>query len=180
MIGWFLFEPYNEARLTMRYEMFETKLTSNSIQSILFSISPKIFNITINFSSITLSFASIMLLTYFTACFLLTIKRLGEKISIRNAEKIRKSLKYYNVTGLKFIIFISFLMIIFSFILFSFSFKYFFLILLPLLIYSLIWYYKLTFKNPKLVSKPEEIFKLSKFIFLFFVFIILSLLVILI
>lgn len=180
MVGWFLFEPYNEARLSLSSIITSSKLDSNSIQYVLFKLSPHIFNVSITFSSVTLSFISIMLFTYFLACFLLTEKRKAEKISLKKAESFRKSLKYYSLATLKAISLISTIIVLFSFILMAISFKIAFIFLTPILAYSILWYYKLAFIKNSPVMYPEKIVtKTPKFIMLVAITIILGVIILL-
>jgi len=165
MVGWFLFEPYNQARLTFSYNFISTESISNSIQSIIFNSHPRIIELFLKFSTVTLSFVSIMLLTYFFAVFLLSLKRLAEKLNIKNAEKIRKSLEYYRPVELKLIAIFSAMIVLISFVLLSWSLKPILVVLSPFALLMMIWYYKLTFLKNSIVTAPEDIFtKMSKFV----------------
>lgn len=159
MVGWYLFEPYNEARLSFQYVLTSTKLDSKSIQSLFFNAHPMIINLSIRFSTITLSFASMMLITYFMAIFLLSMKRLAEKIQFKKAEKMRKVLKYYSIPKLKAMGILSAIVSCFSFIFFALSLKPLLSVLVFPLIYLFIYYYKLVFVRSDIVSRPEIIFK---------------------
>jgi 4-hydroxybenzoate polyprenyltransferase len=179
MVGWFLFEPYNEARLSLSFNVMSSKLASSSIQYILFNLSPRVFNMSITFSSVTLSFISIMLFTYFLACFLLSEKRIAEKLSLKNAGVFRMSLKQYNLITLKIVSIVSVIIVLISFILFTLSFKFALIFLTIILVYTISWYYKLAFVKNSPVMYPEKIITgMPKFIALAVISIILTLLII--
>jgi 4-hydroxybenzoate polyprenyltransferase len=176
MVGWYLFEPFNEARFTFEYSLTSIKIASNSIQSIFFNAHPLIFSLSVKFSSITLSFISMMLITYFTAVFLLSMKRLAEKNWLKKPETFRKVLKKYSMAELKLISIFSMLIVFLSFIIFAFSLKPILVLLSPLALYAFYLYYKLAFLRSDLVSRPETIFtKITKFTMLIAVFGILGL-----
>jgi 4-hydroxybenzoate polyprenyltransferase len=164
MVGWYLFEPFNEARFAFEYSLTSTKIMVNSIQSIFFNAHPLIFNLSLRFSSITLSFVSMMLITYFVAVFLLSMKRIAEKHWLKEPEKFRKVLGKYTIKELKFISILSATIAFFSFILFALSLKPILTLLFPLPIYMLYWYYKSSFLRSDIISRPELAFtKLTKF-----------------
>ncbi len=174
-VGWFLFEPFNNSRLSISYDIIRTTIDSKSIQSIFFKTQPMIIEFTTNFSSVTLAYASMVLFTYFLAIFLLSLKRLAEIMSIRNAVKVRGVLEKYNTTSLKAIALFSFLLAIASSIVLAISLKLILIFLVPILIFGMAWYYRLTIKKPSLVRQPEEIFtKMRRFLLLGLVFIILT------
>lgn len=166
MVGWYLFEPYNQARLSFSYKFISTKNVTDSIQSVFFNAHPRIINFSIIFSTVTLSFISIMSLTYFLAIFLLIVKRLGEKLTLKNADKIRESLKYYTLVKLKLIAMFSTLMVFISLLLLSWALKPALIILSPFVLLMMYWYYKLALSKDSVVTFPEEIFvKTPKFTF---------------
>ncbi|MFB6075783.1 MAG: UbiA family prenyltransferase [Candidatus Aenigmatarchaeota archaeon] len=157
-VGWWLFEPFNEARFHLNLDVFSNEIVSDSIQTIFFHTPPRIINLTAEFSTITLSFVSIMGLTYFLACFLLSMKRLAEKLWLDGAENMRKSLKSYSIPMLKALS-ISFMVISsILFILLAYSLKYSLMILTPIFLGFMIWYYRLSFQENSPVQKPEKVF----------------------
>lgn len=180
-VGWWLFEPYNQARFHLNYNIISTQILSDSIQTIFFNTPPRILNIFIEFSTITLSFVSIMGLTYFLAFYLLSLKRLAEKLWLKSAEKTRHSLKKYSTSSLKALALISMSISIFYFFLLVYSLKFSLILLTPFFIGAMIWYYKLTFKENSPVKQPEYIFTTNpKFISFTIVFLFFGLLLFLI
>jgi len=159
MVGWFLFEPYNQAKLSFSYDLISRSMPSDSIQSIYFKSPLRIIDLTIKFSTITLSFGSVMLGTFFTACFLLILKRLAEKITLKKSGKIRKVLKHYTEMRLKLMGIGSALIIFVSFGLLAWSLKPLLVILSPLILYLCYLYFRLTYKTPSIVAEPELVFK---------------------
>ena len=137
-------------------------MVSNSIQAIIFNTPPRIIDFSVRFSTVTLSFVSMMLLTYFLAVFLLALKRLAEKLWIKNAEKSRPVLAKYSTTSLKVIALLGFLMSSGSFFLLTYSLKILLAFLTPYAIGLMWWYYKLTFKKDSPVKNPEEVFTKNK------------------
>lgn len=165
MVGWFLFEPYNQAKLSFSYDLISKSMPSDSIQSLYFKSPLRIIDLTIKFSTVTLSFGSVMLGTFFTAFFLLSLKRLAEKITLKKSGKIRKTLQHYTETKLKLMAILSALIIFISFGLLAWSLKPLLVILSPLILYLCYLYFRLTYKRPKIVAEPELVFtKAPKFI----------------
>jgi 4-hydroxybenzoate polyprenyltransferase len=76
-VGWFLFEPYNIARLTLGMQFEGTSIAGETISKLLFGLSPQAIDMTVRFSTVTLSFAGMIAATYLLAVFLLSMKRLG-------------------------------------------------------------------------------------------------------
>jgi 4-hydroxybenzoate polyprenyltransferase len=165
MVGWFLFEPYNEARFTFHFEIFSRYIDSQSIQALLFSAYPRVIETTIKFSTITLSFVSIMFFTYFLACYLLALKRLVEKLEKKESSRI--VLEKYSPAKLKAIAINSAIIVFLSYLLLAWSLKPSLLMLLPILFYALLRYYKMSFEPRSIVGKPEEIFRNREFQLLF-------------
>jgi len=161
-VGWYLFEPYNQARFQLMYKIVSTNIVSNSIQALLFNTPPRIIDFSMKFSTVTLSFISMVGLTYFLATFLLSLKRLGEKLWIKNAEKSRPVLKKYSTSSLKAIALISFILSTMGFFFLAFSLKLSLVILTPYYIGLTWWYYKLTFKKDSPVKTPEDVFTKNK------------------
>lgn len=109
-------------------------------------------------------FVPIILLTYFSAVFLLSFKRVAEKLNLKNAEKFRKPFKYYSTMKLKSIAMFSATMVLISFILFAWNLKPTLLILCPFLFFAMCWYSRLAFLKNSVVMAPEDIFiKMPKF-----------------
>jgi 4-hydroxybenzoate polyprenyltransferase len=180
MVGWYLFEPYNQARLSFSYNFVSTKNITDSIQSILLNASPRIIDFSIKFSTITLSFISIMSLTYFFAIFLLSLKRLAEKLMLKNAGEIRKSLKYYTTTKLKLIAIFSATIVFISLAFLAWSLKPALVVISPFILLMMYWYYRLAFSKDSVVTAPEEIFaKIPKFTLMMIVICIFALIILL-
>lgn len=158
MVGWYLFEPYNTSKFSFAYKFLPIKNITDSIQSIFFNSYPRTINFSASFSTVTLSFVSIMVMTYFFAVFLLTVKRLTEKIAFKNAIKIRESLKYYTLVELKLIAVLSTLIVFISFLLLSWALKPLLVVISPFVLLMMYWYYKLAFSKGNVVAFPEEIF----------------------
>jgi decaprenyl-phosphate phosphoribosyltransferase len=168
-VGWLVFEPINTAKLNISLDVLTaTAFAEESLQSTFLNIPPRIIEFGTSFSTTTLSFISIMLFTYFTATFLLTMKRLAEKTTLENPEKMRPSLQKYTLTRLKVMALFSSIIMIASASIFAMSFKTTFLITIPLLIYFIFWYYKLAWEDNSEVAEPEKVFtKNKKFLTLF-------------
>jgi len=180
-VGWYLFEPYNEANFQFFYKITSTNIVSKSIQALFFNTPPRIISFSTSFSTVTLSFVSIMGFTYFLAVFLLSLKRLGEKLWVKNSDKSRPVLKKYSKTCLKGIALFSFILTTVGFFFLAYSLKISLLILTPYFIGLLWWYYKLTFKKDSPVKNPEEVFtKNKKFIGAGGLFLVLMLLLLLV
>jgi len=180
-VGWYLFEPYNEGKFQFLYKITSNKIVSHSIQALFFNTPPRIINFSTTFSTVTLSFVSMMGLTYFLAVFLLSLKRLGEKLWIKNPEKTRPVLGKYSPTSLKGIALFSFFVTIINFFFLAYSLKISLILLTPYFIGLLWWYYKMTFKKDSPVKTPEDVFtKNKKFIGAGGVFLVLMLVLLLI
>lgn len=164
MVGWYLFEPFNQARFSLNFNIISSAISPDTIQSILFNAPPRIIEMSAKFSSITASGISIIILSYFLAVFLLSMKRIAEKQD-SDIEKLRKVLKDYSIPQLKAISIISALLSVASFITLALSLKPLLVILVPIFAYMLRWYYRLGFENDSPVKEPEKIFtKSPKFI----------------
>ncbi len=166
-VGWYLFEPLNRNKFHFLYSIISNEIiSSNSIQAIFFNTPPRIINFYTEFSTITLSFLSMMTLTYFLAVFLLSLKRLGEKLWVEKSEKARPVLKYYSTSSLKAVSFMSLFFTTASFFFLAYSLKISLMFMTFFLVCMMVWYYRLTFKKDSPVKNPEEIFtKNRKFIF---------------
>ncbi len=174
MVGWHLFEPYNQARFSLDYNLISTSVPHETIQSLFFNAPPRIIEFSMKFSTVTLSFVSIMILTYFLAVFLLSLKRLAEKHDSKIG-KLRSVLKSYSYAQLNAISIMSAFLSMLSLFLLAWSLKPLLIIILPFILYLLRWYYRMTFVKDSLVKEPEQIFtKSPKFIFLTVLILILS------
>ncbi|MFB6088517.1 MAG: UbiA family prenyltransferase [Candidatus Aenigmatarchaeota archaeon] len=180
-VGWWLFEPFNEAKFHLDLDILSTEIVSDSIQTIFFHTPPRIINLTAEFSTITLSFVSIMGLTYFLACFLLSVKRLAEKLWLDRAENLRKSLEGYSNPMLKAFSILFMTLTSVFFVLLAYSLKYLLVILTPIFLGVMVWYYKLSFEKNSPVQNPEKIFtKNPKFISVALIFMFLGLFILLV
>lgn len=164
MAGWYLFEPYNQARFSMNFNLASTAISPDTIQSLFFNAPPKIIELSMRFSTITASGISMILLTYFLAAFLLSMKRIAEKQD-EKIEKLRKVLKDYSIPQLKAIAILSALASIILFVILALSLKPLLVFLSPPVAYIVYWYYKLGLAKDSPAKEPEQIFTRSpKFI----------------
>lgn len=164
MVGWYLFEPFNQARFTLNFSLISTAFSPETIQSLLFNAPPRIIEMSIKFSTITTSAISMIFLTFFIAVFLLSMKRVAEKQDNR-IEKLRKVLKYYSFPQLKAIAILSALASVVLFVILALSLKPLLVFLAPPVAYMIYWYYKLGLAKNSPVKEPEQIFtKSPKFI----------------
>lgn len=164
MAGWYLFEPFNQARLSLNFNILSTAISPDTIQALLFNAPPRIIEMSVKFSSVTASGISIIILSYFLAAFLLSMKRIAEKLDGKIG-KLRKVLKDYSIPQLKAILILSALLSVASFITLALSLKPLLVFLAPIFAYMLRWYYRLGFENDSPVKEPEKIFtKSPKFI----------------
>jgi hypothetical protein len=105
-----------------------------------------------------------ILLTYFFAVFLLSLKRIAEKLNLKNSGKFRKSLEHYTVRKLKVIVIFSAIMVSVSFVFFVWNLNPALVILYPYLFFMMYWYSRLAFFKNSIAMSPEEIFlKMPKF-----------------
>ena len=105
-----------------------------------------------------------ILLTYFFAVFLLSLKRIAEKRNLKNAKKFRKSLERYTVGKLKAIAIFSSIIVSISFVFFAWNLKPVLVILYPYVFFMMYWYSRLAFSKNSVAMAPEEIFlKMPKF-----------------
>jgi len=164
MAGWYLFEPFNQARFSLNFNIASAAISPDTMQALLFNAPPRIIEMSAKFSSVTASGISIIFLSYFLAVFLLSMKRIAEKQDGK-IEKLRKVLKDYSIPQLKAISIISALLSIASFITLALSLKPLLVFLAPIFAYMLHWYYRLGFEKDSPVKEPEKIFtKSPKFI----------------
>lgn len=164
MAGWYLFEPFNQARFSMNFNIASAAISPDTMQALLFNAPPRIIEMSAKFSSVTASGLSIIFLSYFLAAFLLSMKRIAEKRDA-DIEKLRKILADYSIPQLKAISILSALLSIASFIILALSLKPMLAFLTPIFAYMLRWYYKLGFEKDSPVKEPEKIFtKSPKFI----------------
>lgn len=165
MAGWYLFDPFNQARFAMTFNLTSSSVLSDGIQSVLFNSSPRIIEFSMRFSTVTLSALSMVVFTYFLACFLLFLKRFAEK----NAEggKFRSSLSNYSLQNLIVSAKLSAAFALVSLVLLAWSLKPLLLLLTPLFAYALLWYYRLAQEKNSPVAYPEDVFTKSKRFFLF-------------
>lgn len=164
MAGWYLFEPFNQARFSLNFNIASAAISPETIQALLFNAPPKVIEMSVKFSSVTASGISIILLSYFLAVFLLSMKRIAEKQDGK-IEKLRKVLKDYSIPQLKAISIFSTLLSVASFIILALSLKPLLVFLVPIFAYMMRWYYKLGFEKDSPVKEPEKIFtKSPKFI----------------
>ncbi len=164
MVGWYLFEPFNQARFSLTYHISSTNIVANNIQTVFFNAPPRVIEMSVKFSTVTLSFVSIMFFTYFLACFLLFLKRYAEK---NECAKSRTTLELYSSKGLKRLASVSALLSIVFIITLILSLKALLLLLLPAFVYIMIWYYRLAMEKNSPVSQPEYVFTKSKKFILF-------------
>jgi len=164
MAGWYLFEPFNQARFSLNFNIASAAVSPDTIQALLFNAPPRIIEMSAKFSSVTASGISIIFLSYFLAVFLLSMKRIAEKRDA-DIEKLRKVLKNYSIPQLKAISIFSALLSVISFIILALSLKPLLALLAPIFAYMMRWYYRLGFEKDSLVKEPEKIFtKSPKFI----------------
>lgn len=163
MVGWFLFEPYNAARLNFNYDITSTQIQGESIQHIVFNSAPRVLEISTRFSTITTSFISIMLFTFFMAIFLMSAKRISEKTKHKTHET-RSVLSKYSLTTLKLISISSIIFITISYSLLAWSLKPLLLLLTPLIFTIFYWYYRDSLKITSMADTPEEMLLKNKVI----------------
>ncbi len=164
MAGWYLFEPYNQAGFALNFNIISNAISPDTIQALLFNAPPKIIEVSARFSTITASGISMILLTYFLAAFLLSMKRIAEKQDV-NIEKMRSVLMKYSIPQLKAISIFSALASIALFATLALSLKPLLALLVPIFAYMMRWYYRLGFEKNSPVKEPEKIFtKSPKFI----------------
>jgi len=164
MVGWYLFEPFNEARFALSFNIVSNAISHGTIQALLFNAPPKIIEFSARFSTVTASGISMILLTYFLAVFLLSMKRIAEKRD-NKIERLRKVLKEYSIPQLKAIAILSALASIALFAALALSLKPLLALLAPMFAYMMRWYYRLGFEKDSPVKEPEKIFmKSPKFI----------------
>ncbi len=164
MAGWYLFEPYNQARFSLGFNLNSTAVPTETIQSIFFNAPPRVIELSLRFSTVTLSAISVILLTFFLAMFLLSMKRLAEKQD-GGIEKLRKVLKEYSVPQLKAMSMLSALISTAMFVSLALSLKPLLIFLSPPVAYLICWYYRLGSVKDSPVKEPEQIFtKSPKFI----------------
>ncbi len=168
MVGWYLFEPFNQARFSLTYQISSTNIITNNIQTLFFNAPPRVIEMSLKFSTVTLSFVSIMFFTYFLACFLLFLKRYAEK---NECAKSRATLELYSYKGLKRLASVSALLSLAFITALILSLKMLLLLLLPAFVYIMIWYYRLAMEKNSPVSQPEHVFTKSKKFILFTVLI---------
>lgn len=177
MAGWYLFEPFNQARFSLNFNIASAAISPDTIQSILFNAPPRIIELSIKFSSVTASGISIIFLSYFLAVFLLSMKRIAEKRD-EKIEKLRAVLESYSIPQLKAISIFSALASIALFAVLALSLKPLLVFLVPIFAYMLRWYYRLGFEKGSPVKEPEKIFtKSPKFIAACLVILILSVII---
>lgn len=180
-VGWYLFEPLNQARFHFNYSVTSKDIVSESIQALFFNTPPRIIEFSSTFSTVTLSFVSMMVLTYFLAIFLLSLKRLGEKLWIKNADKTRTVLGKYSTSSLKAIALMSFVFVALGFFFLAFSLKLSLIFLTSYFMGLVWWYYRLAFRKDSPVKNPEEVFTKNKgFIVSGIIFLLLMLLLLII
>lgn len=160
MAGWYLFEPYNQARFSMSFNLVSTAISPETIQSLLFNAPPRIIEVSARFSTVTASGISMIFLTFFLAAFLLSMKRLAEKQDA-SIEGLRKVLAVYSIPQLKAISIFSALASIASFIILALSLKPLLVFLTPIFAYMIVWYYRLGCAKDSPVKEPERIFTKS-------------------
>ncbi len=164
MVGWYLFEPFNQARFALNFNIVSNAIFPDTIQALFFNAPPKIIELSLRFSTITTSAISMILLTYFLAAFLLSLKRIAEKQDDK-IEKLRKVLKNYSIPQLKAISIFSALASIALFAVLALSLKPLLVFLVPIFAYMMRWYYKLGSEKNSPVKEPEKLFtKSPKFI----------------
>jgi len=155
-VGWYLFEPYNFSRFSFSFEVSSSHIIDSSIQTLLFSSPPRIIEVYTKFSTITLSFISMILFTFFFAVFLTSLKRLGEKATGPDARPV---LRKYSKAALKLIALFSSFLVLASYIILSWSLKPALMLLSPILVYFLYWYYDTSQKTKGFSEKPERLMK---------------------
>ncbi len=160
MAGWYLFEPFNQAKFALNFSMVSTAISPETIQSLLFNAPPRIIDLSMRFSTITVSAISMILLTYSVAVFLLSMKRLSEKQD-NNIGKLRKVLSNYSFPQLKAIAIFSAFASVLLFAALALSLKPAMIFITPLVAYLMRWYYRLGFAKDSPVSEPEKIFTKS-------------------
>ena len=153
-IGWWVLEPLNQAQLHFSYAINSIDLASQSIQALLFNSAPRVFDVSLQFSSVTLSFVSMMGFTYFLATYLMSLKRLAEKLSGRSG---RVGLVKYSIPVLKVAALASALAAVVFALLLAFSLKLALVFAVPLLVYIMRWYYRLAFAKDSPVQYPENV-----------------------
>ncbi len=170
MVGWILFEPYNEAKLAFDIGVTSTQIVSNSIQLLLFSAPPGIIEISTKFSTVTLSFVSMLAMTFFIAMFMLSLKRCSELMMNMKPESRRAVLDRYSKRELSVIARFSALFALLFFALLAVSIKPLILLSAPLAIYGMWLYYKMALSSSA-ASEPEKVFaRHSKIIGIFILF----------
>jgi len=174
MAGWYLFEPFNQARFSLNFNIISSAISPETIQALLFNAPPRVIEISVKFSSVTASGISIIFLSYFLAVFLLSMKRIAEKQDV-NIEKLRAVLESYSIPQLKAISIFSAFASIALFAVLALSLKPLLVFLVPIFAYMMRWYYRLGFEKDSPVKEPEKIFtKSPKFIAACLVILILS------
>jgi 4-hydroxybenzoate polyprenyltransferase len=174
MVGWYLFEPFNQARFSLNFNIISSVISPDTMQALLFNAPPRVIEMSVKFSSVTASGISIIFLSYFLAVFLLSMKRIAEKRDA-NIGKLRKVLKDYSIPQLKAISILSALASIALFAVFALSLKPLLVFLTPIFAYMVRWYYRLGFEKDSPVKEPEKIFtKSPKFIAACIIILILS------
>lgn len=164
MAGWYLFEPYNQARFSLNLSLASTATSPEAIQSIFFNAPPRIIEFSARFSTVTTSGISMILLTFFLALFLLSLKRIAEKQD-KKTERLRSVLMKYSIPQLKAISIFSALVSIASFIILALSLKPLLVFMSPVFVHMMRWYYRLGFEKDSPAKEPEKIFtKSPKFI----------------
>lgn len=164
MAGWYLFEPFNQARFSMNFNIASAAISPDTIQALLFNAPPRIIEMSVKFSTVTASGISIIFLSYFLAVFLLSMKRIAEKRD-EKIEKLRAVLESYSIPQLKAISIFSALASIALFAVLALSLKPLLVFLVPIFAYMMRWYYRLGFEKDSPVKEPEKIFtKSPKFI----------------
>lgn len=164
MVGWYMFEPFNQARFALNFNIAATAFSPDTIQALLFNAPPRIIDLSARFSTITVSAISMIMLTYFVAVFLLSMKRIAEKQD-GSVEKLRKVLAVYSVPQLKAISLASALASVLLFAVLALSLKPALIFITPLVAYLMRWYYRLGSEKNSPVKEPEKIFtKSPKFI----------------
>lgn len=161
MAGWYLFEPFNQAKFSLNFNILSAAISPDTIQALLFNAPPRVIELSMKFSTITVSAISMYLLAFFIAVFLLSMKRLAEKQD-NKIEKLRKVLKDYSFPQLKAIAIISAFASVSLFFILALSLKPALAFLAPIFAYMLLWYYKLGFAKDSPVKEPEKIFMKSK------------------
>jgi 4-hydroxybenzoate polyprenyltransferase len=108
-------------------------------------------------------FISIFFFPFFIAGFLLSCKRMGEYLFLKNnKEKIRKVFIFYNEKNLNLLIIFFIILSVSSYILFSVLFNSALLILTPWFLIQLLWYKSFLKEAKNIVKKPEDVFLAKK------------------